>query len=343
MLAIGFLLLAPRWGAYADAAYTVRPKDTLGTIAGDHGTSTAVLIRLNNLKNPDRLTVGQVLRLPGGAPPVSSAGRSVSTTYTVRPKDTLGVIAGRNGTTTAELIRLNNLAHPDRLSVGQVLRLPSREKTYTVRKGDVLSAIAAKYGLRTDALARYNQLRSADQIVVGMDLRIPLSSTDVPAKDLPDTLERELSRIRVSSRRWQYIVIHHTATDQGTIKGFDSYHRRRGMENGLAYHFVIGNGKGIPDGRIEIGDRWRKQLNGGHMASSALNHECIGICLVGNFEKGQPSRKQMESLHALSTYLTRRCRLDKSRLKVHRQINTKPTICPGKHFPLTRFLRDFQA
>jgi hypothetical protein len=127
------------------------------------------------------------------------------------------------------------------------------------------------------------------------------------------------------------------------MEGMDTYHRRsRRMENGLAYHFVIGNGRGIPDGKVEIGDRWRKQLDGGHMATSRLNHESIGICLVGNFMTGKPTRRQMESLQALSTYLTRRSRLDKARLKVHRQMNPRPTNCPGTHFPLEAFLRDFR-
>ena len=275
------------------------------------------------------------------APTATAAG-----SYTVRPNDTLSGIASQHGTSAADLIQLNSLSDPDRLAVGQTLRIPTKppkDIEYTVQKGDVLSTIASRHGTRTDTLVRYNRLASPDRLQVGDVLRIPLASDSSSAPALPPSLERELATIRVRGGRWQHIVIHHSATDQGTLEGIDNYHRRnRRMENGLAYHFVIGNGRGIPDGQIEVGDRWRKQLDGGHMASTRLNRDSIGICLVGNFMDRKPTAKQMESLQALSTYLTRRCRLDKARLKVHRQLNTKPTDCPGKHFPLASFLRDFQ-
>src|SRR5690349_2224346 len=39
--------------------YVVRPGDTLGAIARAHGTTTANLTNLNDIQNPDRLSVGQ--------------------------------------------------------------------------------------------------------------------------------------------------------------------------------------------------------------------------------------------------------------------------------------------
>jgi hypothetical protein len=55
---------------------------------------------------------------------------------------------------------------------------------------------------------------------------------------------------------WCYIVIHHSGTTTATLRGMDEYHRvERDMENGLACHSVIGNGQGIADGAIEVGDR----------------------------------------------------------------------------------------
>jgi len=64
------------------------------------------------------------------------------------------------------------------------------------------------------------------------------------------------------------------------------------MENGLAYDFVIGNGNGMRDGEIAVGRRWIRQLDGGHLASEEQNKVAIGICLVGNFDKHQPTRGQ---------------------------------------------------
>ena len=57
-------------------------------------------------------------------------------------------------------------------------------------------------------------------------------------------------------RDWKYIIIHHGASVSGSATEFDKYHReKRGWENGLRYHFVIGNENGTPDGEIEIGNR----------------------------------------------------------------------------------------
>jgi len=145
--------------------------------------------------------------------------------------------------------------------------------------------------------------------------------------------------IPVKPGRWRYIVVHHSATKEGTARSMDLYHRRRGMENGLAYHFVIGNGRGTGDGVIEIGNRWRRQIKGGHLASERLNDISIGICLVGNFNNQRPTQAQMRSLRALVQYLMLRSRTGVGSVKLHKQINTKPTECPGRQFPTPQLLQ----
>jgi len=77
------------------------------------------LQRLNNLSNPNRIYVGQRLRVPGSGTP--SGG---TRTYVVQPGDTLSSIARKFGTTTATLQRLNNLSNPNRIYVGQRLIIP---------------------------------------------------------------------------------------------------------------------------------------------------------------------------------------------------------------------------
>ncbi len=44
--------------------HVVRPGETLSTIATAYGASVKKLIEINNLKNPDRLSVGQKLFIP---------------------------------------------------------------------------------------------------------------------------------------------------------------------------------------------------------------------------------------------------------------------------------------
>jgi hypothetical protein len=126
----------------------------------------------------------------------------------------------------------------------------------------------------------------------------------------------------------------------GTARGMDRYHReQRHMENGLAYHFVVGNGRGMKDGEIVIGHRWTRQLPGGHLASESLNARSLGICLVGNFDRDHPTKRQMESLNELTEYLMKRCGLSRSAVKTHQQINPIGTRCPGRLFDDEAFLR----
>ena len=97
--------------------YTVQRNDNLTSIAARFGTTVAELVRLNNLANPDLIYEGQVLiiRQDGSTQPEGTV------TYTVQRNDHLSSIAARFGATVAELVRLNNIANPDRIYEGQVL------------------------------------------------------------------------------------------------------------------------------------------------------------------------------------------------------------------------------
>jgi N-acetyl-anhydromuramyl-L-alanine amidase AmpD len=149
-------------------------------------------------------------------------------------------------------------------------------------------------------------------------------------------VKAQIDRPTVKKNRWKYIVVHHSGTANGNAEIFDINHRKRGMENGLAYHFVIGNGvKGqSADGGIEVGNRWRKQLQGGHVRSDALNEVAVGICLVGDFDRSRPTKKQIAALIELITYLRDHSNTSrKPAVKMHRDINPMPTDCPGRYFP----------
>jgi LysM repeat protein len=49
----------------SSGTYTVEKDDTLSSIAKDHDTTVAALVKLNSLKDPNRLSIGQKLKLPG--------------------------------------------------------------------------------------------------------------------------------------------------------------------------------------------------------------------------------------------------------------------------------------
>ena len=149
-----------------------------------------------------------------------------------------------------------------------------------------------------------------------------------------------IRRAPVQRSRWKFIIVHNSGTRQGNARAFDYYHRRvKRMQNGMAYHFVIGNGRSSGDGEIEIGDRWRRQINGGHVHSDYLNNIGLGICLVGDFNRDRPTKAQMESTEELIKYLRQRC--GKADVRPHREMNPPrwATDCPGDAFPYGWFRR----
>jgi len=155
--------------------YTIRVGDSLTSIAQRFGTTIRALMDANAISNPNLIYVGQVLRIPGAAPPST-------TSYTVRAGDTLSSIAYRFGTTVSALVQLNNLPNSWYIYVGQVLRIPvgaavppqqPAASYHTVRQGETLTRIAMMYGTSVWALVQANNLRNASLIYPGQVLVIP--------------------------------------------------------------------------------------------------------------------------------------------------------------------------
>lgn len=170
-------------------------------------------------------------------------------------------------------------------------------------------------------------------------------TTDYSYRYLTPAIRRAIDRAPVRRGRWKYIVVHNSGSRVGNAHIFDVYHRRvRHMVNGLAYHFVIGNGHGSGNGQIEVGHRWTAQLNGGHVASDYLNDIALGICLVGDYNRDVPNKAQLTALNELITYLryrVGRVQGKESIVKAHKEINPRPTDCPGRYFPYRWLHREF--
>ncbi len=220
------------------------------------------------------------------------------------------------------------------------------DRTYIVQRHDTLFSIARRHGLSASQLAEHNGLTGHAQVYVGQHLRVPGKSppptkaeASTAAAPLNQSWQQAIVKAPVSPRRWKYIVIHHSGMPEGSLKSIDHYHRaERHMEHGLAYHFLIGNGNGMRDGEIAVGNRWTEQFAGGHLRSEEQNQIALGICLIGNFDQTKPTGKQLRSLEGLTRALMKRCDLSASTVKVHRQINIVPTECHGSKFPTASFL-----
>ena len=284
-------------------------------------------------------------------------------THTVQKGETFYQIAKQHAVSPDALAQANPTIQPTRLHPGDILRLPSatvstpasspvpstptRPLSVKIQKGDTLSKISRQHGVSLEDLRRWNRLNGSP-LQIGQTLRLsapltaaPLAKPTAPALTLPTPpkisfvapVRKQIDSPRGRLRRWEYIVVHHSGTGGGNARIFDAYHKERGMENGMAYHFVIGNGSDSGDGQIEVGSRWTRQIQGGHVASDSLNEIAIGICLVGDFSHHQPDPRQKAALIELVRFLRQLQSSPRLKFRLHREINTKPTECPGKLFP----------
>jgi LysM repeat protein len=283
------------------------------------------------------------LLLDGLSPTLLAASNRV---VTVAKGDTLWGIAVSNKISVQELMRSNGLKN-NRLNIGQKLNIPvfqgatgATVTAYTVRKGDSLYSVAKKHKVSIAELRSANRVQG-EMIRPGDVLKIPGTGSDTNKKKISPAREtsiyvakaqRKIDVSNLSERRWKHIILHHSGTPTGSGKIFDYYHRNvRRMENGLAYHFVIGNGSESGDGQIEVSERWRRQIQGGHVRSDAYNQNSIGICLVGDFQKSRPTKRQMKAAIGLVDHVKNGLLAKRPDLLLHRDI--QETICPGKYFP----------
>lgn len=101
------------------------------------------------------------------------------TNYTIKRGDTLSGIAAKYNTTYQYLAEINNIADPNKINAGAVIKVPvtaaKKEEyiNYTIRSGDTLSAIAAKYNTTVDTLVKLNNIKDKNKIYAGDTIKIP--------------------------------------------------------------------------------------------------------------------------------------------------------------------------
>jgi LysM repeat protein len=183
--------------------YRVQAGDTVSHIAARTGSSVGAIVGANGLDARAVIRVGQMLRIPSAASasatatPAASAAAPAATTHTVRNGEYLSGVARQYGTTVSALVSLNSLASPDRIYVGQKLRVaggattpaaPAAPKpaapaatTHRVVAGDTVSVLAARWGTTVAAVAQANDLGPGATIYVGQRLTVPAKASAAPA------------------------------------------------------------------------------------------------------------------------------------------------------------------
>lgn len=168
----------------------VRPGDTLSSIALRYHTTVARLAALNRLRNPDLIYPGQSLVLTSLGTPGGTNGSAAAVTriHVVRPGENLTGLAAAYGTSVAAIVIANHLSDPNRILVGQRLRIADGRAVqpasaaafatvvHVVRVGENLTGIARHYRTSVAALVARNHLPNASFIRIGQRLLVAVRS-----------------------------------------------------------------------------------------------------------------------------------------------------------------------
>ena len=122
----------------AQNVYVVQPGDSLSKIAARHGIRQSEIIELNAISDPNKIRIHQKLILPDHAKPslspvssskvaapAASADLAVNGEYIVKAGDALSKIAKAHGVKQADLMAANGIADPNKIRIGQKLKIPA--------------------------------------------------------------------------------------------------------------------------------------------------------------------------------------------------------------------------
>ena len=168
-------------------SYVVRPGDALSVLADDWGIDLGELMAANAITDANRIQIGQRLTVPL---PLSrgahvASWRSGGGSHTIEPGDTLSALAERWGTTVEEIARVNGIADPSHVWVGQEIVIPgggspattapvpTLPASYTIAPGDTLSELAERWGTSVEEIVRLNGITDPSRIWVGLEIAVP--------------------------------------------------------------------------------------------------------------------------------------------------------------------------
>ncbi len=204
--------------------HTVKQGENLWEIAQQYRLSLDFISSVNDLRRPDSLYIGQEIKIPiennetdregitklsFEASQSNFQGMSVSLNeefresvkeidYTVKPGENLWTIAQNYQVSLAELSQVNDLENAERLSIGQIIKVPlrgrSRDETverenldedeeesqfiwveHIVESGESISVIAQKYHVPVETICQLNDISQQDYVFPGQRIRIKVS------------------------------------------------------------------------------------------------------------------------------------------------------------------------
>ena len=101
-------------------------------------------------------------------------GGSAHKEHRVEAGETLDGIAKRHGTSVSVLMGDNDLADPNRITVGSIISIPDEAGTthHVVRPGETLSGIGQRYGVSSAQLAEWNGISDGRTVWAGKRISV---------------------------------------------------------------------------------------------------------------------------------------------------------------------------
>lgn len=119
----------------------------------------------------------------------------------------------------------------------------------------------------------------------------------------------------------KFLILHHSAGSGGP-EDIHRIHRARGWA-GIGYHYYVRRDGSVYTGRSE-------NMVGTHTAGH--NHDSIGVCFEGNFERESMNDAQFAAGAELLADILERF----PGLKIQGHRDLYATACPGRHFPFEK-------
>jgi hypothetical protein len=159
----------------------------------------------------------------------------------------------------------------------------------------------------------------------------PDAATSLFAVDQPRSMDLIFqTRKPVAANHWKYIYIHHTQTASGNALTLAQ------AADGMGDHFIIGNGDGLMDGEIQIGQRWNQQQVALPPAgANKIDAACISIGLVGDFDRTVPTPTQLRRLAQLVGAVQGELHVPAANVLLLDNPKTPASI--GRYFPKSAF------
>ena len=193
LIVAGQILTIP--GEAGATSHTVSHGETLAEIAGLYGLTVSDLIDANDLSNPDLLSIGQLISIPGDSNAAPGESQTIVGTHLVAAGETLASIARRYGTTVEAIAEVNGITNPSQIFVGTQLTIadglaapateaePTGTSVHTVQPGETLAAIASRFGTTVQSLIATNGIDDPDLIRAGEQISVPSAGWVCPVSN----------------------------------------------------------------------------------------------------------------------------------------------------------------